>query len=68
MNKINPSISPRNYKVENAIIEAEQNNNFSYMEKIIEITQNPYNSSSENIEYMKPPEFIDKNYKTYCGT
>ena len=38
------------------------------MEKIIEITQNPYNSSSENIEYMKPPEFIDKNYKTYCGT
>ena len=68
MQKINPQIIPRNYKVENAIYEAEKNNDFSYMEKIIKITENPYNTSNENRKYMKAPEFIDKNYKTFCGT
>ena len=68
MQKINPQIIPRNYKVENAIFEAENNNDFSAMEKIIEITKNPYTNNIENREYMKDPEFVDKNYKTYCGT
>jgi serine/tyrosine/threonine adenylyltransferase len=68
MQRINPQIIPRNYKVENAIFQAENNNDFSSMEKIIEITEKPYNTSSENREYMKAPEFIDKNYRTFCGT
>ena len=63
MQNINPQFIPRNYKVENAIFEAENNNDFSAMEKIIEITENPYTNNIENREYMKAPEFVDKNYK-----
>jgi uncharacterized protein YdiU (UPF0061 family) len=42
MKKINPSIIPRNYRIEEAINYAEVNNDFSYMEKILEILKNPY--------------------------
>lgn len=68
MQKINPSIIPRNYKVKNAIIAAEQNNDFTQMEKLCDILKNPYTDNQEIIKNMKAPSFIDKNYQTFCGT
>ncbi len=68
MKKINPNIIPRNYRVEEVIKNAEGNNNFSHLEKILEILKNPYSDNEENKNFMKAPESIDNNYRTFCGT
>jgi hypothetical protein len=38
------------------------------MEKILEILKNPYSDWVENKIFMKAPENIDSDYRTFCGT
>jgi uncharacterized protein YdiU (UPF0061 family) len=68
MKKINPNIIPRNYRVEEVIKTAEENNDFSDLEKILEIIKNPYDDNEDNRIFMKAPEDIDSDYRTFCGT
>jgi uncharacterized protein YdiU (UPF0061 family) len=68
MKNVNPSIVPRNYKVENAINSAEQNNDFTDMENLCDILKNPYSDNQNIIKNIKAPSFVDKNYRTFCGT
>jgi uncharacterized protein YdiU (UPF0061 family) len=68
MKKINPYIIPRNYKVEYVINKVQRDNDFEELEKICEALKNPYSYNQDNSEYLKAPSFIDKNYKTFCGT
>jgi uncharacterized protein YdiU (UPF0061 family) len=68
MKKINPNIIPRNYRVEEVIKNAEENNDFSDLEKILEIIKNPYSNNQENSIFMKAPENINSDYRTFCGT
>lgn len=68
MNKINPSIIPRNYKIEYIIDKAQRESDFSEFEKVCDILKNPYTQNNEASNYIKAPAFINKNYKTFCGT
>ena len=66
MKNNNPSIIPRNSKVEEVLNEAEQNN-FSSLKKFLEILSDPYTDKEIPDEY-KYPALSGKKYQTFCGT
>ncbi len=64
----NPTIIPRNHKVEEALDAAVNNNDLSILHKLLKEIKNPYNYFNINEEYSKPPKPTGCVYKTYCGT
>ena len=64
----NPTVIPRNYRVEEALDEAVTNNNYILIEKLLNVIKNPYDYSNINEEYSKIPKPTSCAYKTYCGT
>ena len=64
----NPTIIPRNHKVEEALHAAVTNNDYSSMNELLDVIKNPYDYSNINEEYSKPPKPTSCAYKTYCGT
>jgi uncharacterized protein YdiU (UPF0061 family) len=67
MDSTNPAVIPRNHIVENAISQAGNDGNMVPLYEMIEAQKEPYSDSAS--QYFKnPPEVIDENYKTYCGT
>lgn len=63
----NPFIIPRNHLVEEAIKDANYNN-FEKFHKLFDLVSNPFKFDEGNHKYHTPPEFINNNYKTFCGT
>ena len=68
MQKENPGFIPRNHRIEKAIYEAVDNNDYSYMDNLILLLNKPYQDQPDNSEYMHPPEKPDHDYQTFCGT
>tara|TARA_B100000700_G_scaffold41253_1_gene42095 strand:+ start:194 stop:1648 length:1455 start_codon:yes stop_codon:yes gene_type:complete len=66
MKSVNPSVIPRNYKVEEALKAADQNN-FKPVYKLLEVLKAPYNKNKDIIEYQTP-SLSDEKYQTFCGT
>lgn len=64
----NPTVIPRNYRVEEALDEAVTTNNYTLIEKLLNVIKNPYDYSNINEEYSKTPKPTSCAYKTYCGT
>ncbi|QEN03966.1 YdiU family protein [Thiospirochaeta perfilievii] len=63
----NPAIIPRNFIVEHVLKEAATYNNLNPLNDFLEVLENPY--SDDVLDYYKnPPERVDENYKTFCGT
>lgn len=67
MKNSNPSIIPRNHKVEEALKEAEKGN-YKLVEKLVKVISNPYSYYKDQDEYIKLPKKETSNYRTYCGT
>jgi uncharacterized protein YdiU (UPF0061 family) len=65
MKKNNPTVIPRNHKVEEAI-EAANNNDLSLTNKLLSILNKPYDNQN-NIENYQSPSKNDE-YQTFCGT
>ena len=63
----NPFIIPRNHLVEEAIKDANYDN-FEKFHKLFDLVSNPFKFDEENYKYHTPPEVINSNYKTFCGT
>jgi uncharacterized protein YdiU (UPF0061 family) len=68
MRKNNPSIIPRNYRVEEAIKAAVSKGDYGIMEGLLEVFLNPYAYSVEQEDYTTLPSPSSISYKTYCGT
>ncbi len=68
MLKVNPAFIPRNHQVEKAIYEVINNYDYSYVNRLIELLNKPYNYQPDNLEYMNPPDNYNQNYQTFCGT
>ena len=68
MRNSNPLIIPRNHKVEEALSEAEKDNDFSKVKKLVEIFKNPYKKIFHMSIYQDLPSSANVKYKTYCGT
>lgn len=67
MRKSNPSVIPRNHRVEEAI-EAADKGDFEVMKKLLYVISSPYEHSKEHKEYSKIPETSNCPYRTFCGT
>jgi uncharacterized protein YdiU (UPF0061 family) len=68
MRESNPSIIPRNHRVEEAIKAAVKNNDYSIMENLLDVLLKPYVYSKEQEEYSTLPNSSSTSYKTFCGT
>lgn len=68
MKQSNPSIIPRNHRVEEALRAAENNEDYSIMERLLEVLKNPYDYTEDQEEYATVPEVLDCTYRTFCGT
>jgi uncharacterized protein YdiU (UPF0061 family) len=67
MEENNPTVIPRNHKVEEALAEADKGN-LDKMKKILTILKNPYKNQSNIEEYQAPAPRINEKYQTFCGT
>ena len=67
MKKANPLIIPRNYHVEEALKFAEENNDTTKLEKLINIIKGEECDDSTLSFYQSPGKSF-KKYVTYCGT
>lgn len=68
MERSNPTVIPRNHRVEEALSAAVNDNNYGIMQKLLDILKDPYDYSNINEEYSKLPKATSCPYKTYCGT
>ncbi|WP_018922712.1 protein adenylyltransferase SelO [Salsuginibacillus kocurii] len=68
MKNANPSVIPRNHRVEEALEAAVEDGDYSVMERLMNALSDPYAYSSEQEEYTKLPEPGTGPYRTFCGT
>ena len=68
MRSSNPAVIPRNHRVEAALDAAVDQEDYSVMERLLDILSSPYAHTAEQEEYCKPPEHSNQPYRTYCGT
>lgn len=62
----NPSVIPRNHRVEEAL-DAAIEGDFGVMEKLLAALENPYGYTADQEEYVAPSAATTP-YRTFCGT
>jgi uncharacterized protein YdiU (UPF0061 family) len=67
MRRHNPAFIPRNHKVEEALLAATGNNDYSVMQRLLEVLAAPYDHDRDLPEFSAPGA-SDPLYRTYCGT
>ena len=67
MKKNNPTVIPRNHKVEEALAEADKGS-VDKMKKLLAILKNPYDNQNNIQEYQTPAPSNNEKYQTFCGT
>ena len=65
MKNNNPIVIPRNHKVEEALLTANENN-LDNLNNLLSVLKNPYNNLQNINEFQSPSS--NNNYQTYCGT
>ncbi|WLR47986.1 YdiU family protein [Halobacillus litoralis] len=68
MKKSNPSVIPRNHRVEEALEAAVEEGDFSSVKQLLSVLADPYAYSEEQEAYAELPEPSDQPYRTFCGT
>ncbi|GAE94457.1 selenoprotein O and cysteine-containing homologs [Gracilibacillus boraciitolerans JCM 21714] len=64
----NPSIIPRNHRVEEAIEAAVSEADYQVMDQLLSVLSNPYAYTADQEPYTIEPPDSDDNYQTFCGT
>ncbi len=67
MRAANPVVIPRNHRVEEALLAAEEQDDLSVLHQLLEALASPYEARAEHGKYQDPPP-DDRNYRTFCGT
>jgi uncharacterized protein YdiU (UPF0061 family) len=67
MRSNNPLVIPRNHKVEEALVSA-NDGDLNPAKSLLKILEKPYEDKKEINEYQSPAPPSDKIYKTFCGT
>ncbi len=67
MQSVNPTIIPRNHKVEE-VLEAANNDDLNSMKNLLKILEKPYENQEGINEYQLPAPPTDEKYQTFCGT
>ncbi len=68
MKQSNPSIIPRNHRVEEALEAAVKDGDLHVMIHLLDVLKSPYEYSMEQEIYMDPPKPSNFAYRTFCGT
>jgi uncharacterized protein YdiU (UPF0061 family) len=68
MRNSNPALIPRNHRVEDALEAAVKQEDYSVMERLLDVLSNPFAHSDKQAEYSTPPEQTNQPYRTFCGT
>ena len=68
MRSCNPAIIPRNHRVEAALDAAVKQEDYSLVEKLLDLLSSPYAHSSEQNDYNTLPVLSTGPYRTFCGT
>lgn len=64
----NPTLIPRNHRVEAALEAAVEQENYRVMERLLEVLTCPYAHTPEQAEYSAVPPTSSRPYRTFCGT
>jgi serine/tyrosine/threonine adenylyltransferase len=67
MKQTNPSVIPRNHRVEEAL-EAAIKGDYTVMDQLLTVLEEPYAYTPEQEAYTTLPEKTNLPYQTYCGT
>jgi serine/tyrosine/threonine adenylyltransferase len=67
MKSVNPAVIPRNHRVEEALAAAEDRDDFSVLQHLLEALESPYEARQEQSPYREPPA-DESSYRTFCGT
>jgi len=68
MNAVNPAFIPRNHRVEQAIQAAMRKNDFTVMDRLMDVLARPYDDQPQQIDLMQPPKPDERVAQTFCGT
>ncbi|WP_337266619.1 protein adenylyltransferase SelO [Oryzifoliimicrobium ureilyticus] len=68
MRKVNPAFIPRNHRIEQAILAAVQDADFSLFEALLDVLARPYEDQPRFATYQLPPEQDERVLQTFCGT
>lgn len=67
MRSVNPTVIPRNHRVEEALAAAEDHDDLSVLHRLLEVLRSPYTENPQAEPYQSPP-CHDGDYRTFCGT
>ncbi len=68
MKAVNPAYIPRNHRIEQAIVAATEDADFSLFEALVDVTAKPYDDQPQFAAYQKPPKPEEEVQRTFCGT
>lgn len=64
----NPAYIPCNHRVEQAINAAMSEDDFTPMERLLEVLANPFEDHPEHVDLARPPKPEEVLQRTFCGT
>jgi serine/tyrosine/threonine adenylyltransferase len=67
MRRHNPSVIPRNHKVEEALDAATAGHDLTPMERLLQVLAAPYDYDRDLPEFVTPAR-DQRPYRTFCGT
>ena len=67
MRSVNPTVIPRNHKVEEAL-QAAEDGNLEPLNQLLNALNKPYQEDELKLPYQSPPESGAEPYRTFCGT
>jgi uncharacterized protein YdiU (UPF0061 family) len=69
MRSVNPSVIPRNHRVEEALAAASDEGDLAPFERLLDALRQPYDEAGELDRYAEPaPAAVTACYRTFCGT
>ncbi len=68
MRSVNPSVIPRNHRVEEALAAAVSDNDLSVMNRLLAAMNSTFDRDEKYAEYRSPPPTGLAPYRTFCGT
>jgi uncharacterized protein YdiU (UPF0061 family) len=68
MKAVNPAYIPRNHRIEQAIVAATEDADFSLFEALVDVTARPFDDQPGFAAYQAPPEPQEEVQRTFCGT
>jgi len=68
MRSVNPSVIPRNHRVEEALLAAARDNDLCVMERLLAALKSTYERDEKYADLRSPPPPGQSPYRTFCGT